>query len=87
MSMFDLEEFINYDTDYIYEEQMALYNSRIWVTKNDKELHISAMKSSHIQNCINMLKKSNWFLAKDYIKLFKAELSFRQCDASEINLY
>ena len=34
------------------------YTSPVWVAKEGKELNIQDMETSHIQNCIRMLKRN-----------------------------
>lgn len=49
----------------------------IWVTKDNKELKISEMQTSHIRNCINFIKRKDDDLYKCYIPVFEAELKKR----------
>lgn len=52
-----------------------------WTTKDGKKLRISDMESSHIANCINMLKRNNYTKIKHRIlrKRWKTLLFYLTC--------
>lgn len=51
----------------------------IWVTAEGKELAITDMKTSHIQNCINMINRSDGYdYMRCYIKVFEKELEDKE---------
>ena len=49
----------------------------IWVTKDNRELKISDMQTSHIKNCINFIKRNDDDMYACYIPVFEAELKRR----------
>ena len=66
-----------------YQRNMDLLNSGIWTQKDGTKISISKMTNSHMQNCINMLKRKldknteNEF-TELWINRFEKELEFRQ---------
>lgn len=53
-------------------------HSEIWTMRDGSTIKVRHMKSSHIQNCINMLHKSNHPLKNGWIDVFKEELEGRK---------
>lgn len=49
----------------------------LWITKDGRYLHVSEMETSHIQNCIRMLKRYDSPFKKYYIPMFEKELKER----------
>lgn len=74
-SWFGLEdlyiEYINHE-NYIKE----LCKKNIWITRDNVEINIKDMTTTHIQNCIKRIIKYNWRLY--YLPLLQIELSKRQ---------
>lgn len=59
-SWFGLEDTI---LDHIEEQNDIKYQfiqKGIWRTQFNEDIHLSQMKTSHIQNCINKCKKEIW---------------------------
>lgn len=71
------------DYEIWYDRNISNINNGIWIQKNGSKIKIQEMKNTHIQNCINMLKRrlekdiSNEF-AELWIIRFEKELEFRQ---------
>ena len=47
----------------------------IWTTKTNNHIHITEMKTSHLQNCLNKCERENWRIYA--ITLLKKELEKR----------
>lgn len=59
-SWFGLEDTI---LDHIEEHNDIKYQfiqKGIWTTQFNEDIHLSQMKTSHIQNCINKCKRERW---------------------------
>lgn len=56
----------------------------LWRTSDGREIEISKMDTSHIKNCINKIKKSNWRV--EYLPFLKEELDRRFLTKDSINL-
>ena len=52
--------------------------NRIWLTKDGDEIEISQMKTSHINNSINMIERRNLSDMYCYIEPLKLELLLRK---------
>lgn len=71
------------DEEIWYQKNMDRLNSGIWTQKDGTKISISKMTNSHMQNCINMLKRKianntgNEF-TELWINKFEKELEFRQ---------
>lgn len=52
-------------------------NLEIWRTASGETLKIVDMKTSHIQNCLKMIKSNHKSNYSDYIPVFEAELAKR----------
>lgn len=53
----------------------------LWETKEGKVLSVKEMETSHINNCIKMLKRNNSPFAYIYVPMFEEELRERRiCD-------
>ena len=61
------------------EDFKIIGNDRIWVTNDGLYINVKDMSTTHIENCINMLERSN--ICGDYdddIDILKKELSKRE---------
>jgi hypothetical protein len=59
-SWFGLEDLV---LDNIEEQQTIKANficNQIWTTKEGSSIHIKKMKTPHLVNCINKIKRENW---------------------------
>ena len=52
----------------------------LWITKDGRYLNVSEMKTSHIQNCIQMLERYDSSFKDIYVPMFKKELK-KRCKA------
>ena len=65
-----------------YDKITAQVDKGIWIQKNGEQINITDMKTSHIQNCVNMLnrkleKQSDDEFSRLWVNRFKKELDFR----------
>lgn len=57
--------------------------SILWKTANGEEIKIEDMNTSHIKNCINKIKKSNWRV--EYLEALENELKRRNLSVASNN--
>lgn len=49
----------------------------LWITKDGRYLHVTEMETTHIQNCIRMLRRYDSPFKDAYISMFEKELKER----------
>lgn len=62
-----------------YQNAWRNFKNNIWTMGNGKEINIEDMETSHIKNCINMLKRNEHIVDLDdlWIEKFETELDIR----------
>ena len=68
----------DYDYDYIIDEYKLLGNNMKWTMKDGKKIPIKNMDSSHIKNCIIMIKNNKIHRRDAWINIFNNELMNRR---------
>lgn len=68
----DMLEQLHYQDDYWWDEKDDIY----WTQKNGDKILLKDMSTSHINNCINLLKRSGE--DNDWINTFEKEINFRK---------
>jgi hypothetical protein len=58
-------------------QEYSLMESRTWLTRDGKYIPVNEMTTSHIKNCINLLREGNSDIGYDWISVLKAELNNR----------
>lgn len=53
------------------------YNRRYWRTKDGRNLRIELMESSHIRNCINLLKRNLQKLDEEEKNIYEEYILFK----------
>lgn len=66
------------------EHQEDYLADRVWVSAEGQEFDVEAMTLAYIQNCLQYLGNSDWFLAREWIEVFQNELAARQMEAPNI---
>ena len=69
------EQMIAGELAYIRSEQRAA--DGLWETRDGQTLKVTDMTTSHIQNCLRMLKRGNSRYADPFIGMFEKELERR----------
>ena len=69
-----------YDVEEMIEAVEKDAAAGIWVTKDNRELKISEMQTTHIKNCINFIKRNDDEMYACYIPVFEAELKRRELE-------
>lgn len=69
------EQMIERELLYVRAEQRAF--DGLWETREGKTLKVTDMTTSHIQNCLRMLKRGNSPYADPFIGMFEKELERR----------
>ena len=71
----------------IYEENENIRNenirNNIWIAKDGTKYSISEMTTSHIKNCIRMIRRSNYRWRPEYIEPLTQELKRREQKCQE----
>ena len=62
----------------LYIQAIANAEHGLWITRDGRYMQIREMETSHIHNCIRMLKRNNSPYKEIYIKAFEKELAERK---------
>ena len=62
----------------IPEEDIEYISIPAWRMRNGKLIAIRDMDTTHIENCIKMIQRSNYTWRSQYLRYFKSELRTRQ---------
>ena len=72
---FGLEDLVQNSIEEQQEIKDNLLYNQIWTTYDGKAIHIKNMKTSHLVNCINKIKRDNWRLYA--LTILETELKLR----------
>lgn len=67
----------------IYEAEKDIRNNT-WIAKDGTKYSISEMTTSHIKNCIRIIRRSNYHWRPEYIEPLTQELKRREQNVKKV---